>query len=112
MGVTLGSVIRIEDGPRTERSSGFAGDSDWCGDSGRFIGAAGGLDFTVSELTEPEEIPLEAPTRTIWIRMLGPEERKSTPENRAKTYWIIPRCRMAPTGSTLKELGRLKSIVT
>ena len=68
MGCELGPVIHLEEGSSSRRSSGFTGDDDWSGDSDRFSG--GGIVLAAAgDLAEDnEEITLENPTRTIWVK--------------------------------------------
>lgn len=67
MGCKLGPVIHIEEGRSSRRSSGFTGDEDWWGDSGRF---SSGVTYSpvLGSAEDDEEITLENPTRTIWVK--------------------------------------------
>jgi uncharacterized protein YggE len=65
-GAALGRLLSVEEGPSAQRHSGYGGDSDWWGDSGRFaaLRSAGGGMGMVEEAPEP----LATPARTIWVR--------------------------------------------
>jgi uncharacterized protein YggE len=66
----LGGVIHAEEGGWSKRASGFSGDEDWWGDSGRFGPAAGGglfLSAAAPTAGEPEITP-ENPSRTIFVK--------------------------------------------
>jgi len=62
--MTLGSVLRVEEGSPVQRHSGFAGDQDWHGDAARFGAGMGYL----SESGGSESEPLTTPSRTVWVR--------------------------------------------
>ncbi|MHC4876500.1 MAG: SIMPL domain-containing protein [Planctomycetota bacterium] len=64
----LGSVIHVEEGRSSRRSSGFSGDDDWWGDSDRFSGGGVVLAAAGGAAEDEEEITLENPTRTIWVK--------------------------------------------
>jgi uncharacterized protein YggE len=62
--MTLGAVLRVEEGSPVQRHSGFAGDQDWWGDSERFGAGRGYLMESVGE----DAPPLPTPSRTVWVR--------------------------------------------
>ncbi|WP_254510882.1 SIMPL domain-containing protein [Anatilimnocola floriformis] len=67
MGCTLGSPILVEEGGWSQRSSGFAGDADWSGDSGRF--GYGTVMLAAACGGAAEAAPdLQRPTRTIFVK--------------------------------------------
>ena len=70
MNCTLGDPIHVEEGGWSKRNSGFSGDEDWWGDSGRFAAAAGVLmEAGGSAPRSPEPaVELQRPSRTIFVK--------------------------------------------
>jgi uncharacterized protein YggE len=69
MDATLGKVVHVEEGQWSKRASGFSGDADWWGDSGRFGPAAGGVAIAGAPgEDESQPIGLQNPTRTIYVK--------------------------------------------
>ncbi len=68
MGRSVGGVLHVEEGGWAKRSSGFSGDEDWWGDSGRFGAAAGVMLAAGAPSSGEPEISLENPTRTIFVK--------------------------------------------
>ncbi|WP_428305046.1 SIMPL domain-containing protein [Lacipirellula sp.] len=69
MGVILGDVLRVEEGPWSQRRSGFGGDYDWNGDGGRFgviMGAPAAVAGSAS--VGGDEFSPANPSRDIWVK--------------------------------------------
>ncbi len=69
MGVSLGDVLRVEEGRIARRRSGFSGDDDWYGDGERFGGYGGAVVLAAGAgagVDDNEFTPAD-PTRDIWV---------------------------------------------
>lgn len=65
----LGKPINFEEGAWAKRGSGFAGDEDWAGDSGRFAMGGGFAVLAASGGAAAEDEPeLQRPTRSIFVK--------------------------------------------